>query len=617
MWSSEWDQPPAAETGPTGTFTSDNHGEHPMAMQNYLARFVSIICLFCLVTAGIVLSVGNSTVDPMDNPVEFTGTSNTTPTPPHMEPIGPEKLERFLYIAMIAGLVWMTITLCCPSVLITQTTNHHGCSGRLDTSVLHLLGATLIFAVGAAFLPLINFVGFLSNAECYRHQVWGKNEYEWLLYQICHFLFIFMQPLFLFKFVQHGGQLKFCRGLSHFAIMWLMGTNISLWFHGLVEESNEDEAHEFSFVVIPSSGQTLAKTIRPSSVIICPASSGLQGVLPEIRPFLHPFALEYSLISAGLFLNLWNRIGKKRNAQQAGRSIEQTTSPQQTTSLRILVVGGLIMGLIIVLGLAATIVYQSSQLNELGIKTDVCNTSHITTIDKALDTTFGVYYGYSIAVSFIMLTGCLIVLCCPLIALCHPTMPVEVFGGHDPGDAQHENMDRIWIETALLISSVGGVFLINGFGIAASVGLSNYDGCGVISRWYMADCVLDVLHCIAQLLLIIGALHQQWDGTKWRTFVFSCLFIINLGLWGKDLYEVKNIATTALSQVYFGTDVWSVVIHIAFPLCIFFRLHSAASLFPLMMKSCRINNSGTGVNGWQSNLGRWDFLILDLSKGSL
>eukprot|EP00058_Branchiostoma_floridae_P005402 XP_002590890.1 hypothetical protein BRAFLDRAFT_101158 [Branchiostoma floridae] len=70
--------------------------EHPM--QNYLSRFVSIICLFCMVTAGIVLSVGNSAVDPMDNPVELTGTSNSTPTAQHIEPIGPEKLERFLYI---------------------------------------------------------------------------------------------------------------------------------------------------------------------------------------------------------------------------------------------------------------------------------------------------------------------------------------------------------------------------------------------------------------------------------------------------------------------------------------------------------------------------------------
>ncbi|XP_066279101.1 uncharacterized protein [Branchiostoma lanceolatum] len=152
--------------GPVG----DEHGEHPM--QNYLSRFVSIICLFCLVTTGIVISVGNmnSTGDNMD--VEFTvRTPNITPPPtghPHMELIGPEKLERFLYIAMIAGLLWMIATLVCPKLLIVQTTNQHGCSEQLDKSVLHLLGATLIFAVGAAFLPLINFVAFLSNAECYR-----------------------------------------------------------------------------------------------------------------------------------------------------------------------------------------------------------------------------------------------------------------------------------------------------------------------------------------------------------------------------------------------------------------------------------------------------------------
>ncbi|XP_078672086.1 proton channel OtopLc-like [Branchiostoma floridae x Branchiostoma belcheri] len=581
--------PPSADQAGTG---SVKQGEH--SLQNYLARFVSIIGLFCLVTTGIVLSVGNiEDGDAADNPVDLTQNLHFTPTSPtansQMEPIGPEKLERFLYIAMIAGLLWMAVALCCPNLLIVQTTNHQACSGQLDKSVLHLLGATLIFAVGAAFLPLINFVAFLSNAKCYRAQVWGHNQSEWLLYQICHFVFIFLQPLFLFKYVQHGAQLRFCRGFSHFAIMWLMGTNISLWFHGLVEESREEGTFELPSAIRPPSGLTNGKTIGPSIVIIpCPASSGLQGVLPEVRPFLHPFALEYSLISAGLFLNLWIRIGKTK-VREDESSVEQNDSqPQQAKSLRILVVSGLIVGLIVVLGLVATIVYQSLQLNDLGIKTDICNTTRFETTESTLDTTFGVYYGYSITVSLIVLTGCLIV----LIEICRGLeSSISWLSGHDPdSDPQHKN--HIWIDTALLISSVAGIFLINGFGIAASVGLNNYDGCGTISSWYMTDCIIDTIHCIAQLLLIMWGLHQQWVGTKWRTFVFSCLFIINLGLWGKDLYEVKNIATTALGQVYFGSSVWSVVIHVAFPLCIFFRLHSAATLFPLMMKSCSINNAG-------------------------
>ncbi|XP_035666001.1 proton channel OtopLc-like [Branchiostoma floridae] len=565
---------------------SEEHGEHPM--QNYLSRFVSIICLFCVVTAGIVLSVGNSAVDPIDNPVEFTGTSNSTPTPLHMEPIGPEKLERFLYIAMIAGLLWIIVTLLCPNFLIVQTTNHHGCSGQLDKAMLHLLGATLIFAVGAAFLPLINFVAYLSNARCYRDKVWGHNQAEWVLYQTCHFLFIFIQPLFFFKYIQHGAQLKFCRGLSHFALMWLMGTDVSLWFHFLMEESGDEGSLIISPPKSPTSGMTYGMNTRPSN-ITCPASSRLQGLLPEIRPFLHPFVLEYSLISAGLFLNLWNRIGKR--PQEGGCSVQIDRLPQQTTSLRIPMVSGLILGLVVVLVLTAAIAYHSTKLMDLGIKTDICNDTVVEAVKSELDTAFGVYYGCSIIVYVMMLFGCLIVLWSPVKQIIQG-METPMLSGRDT-DPQHNS--HIWIDTALLLSSVAGVFLINGFGMAASVGLSKYYTCGYISSWYMADCALGTIHCIAQLLLIIGALHQRWVGTKWRTFVFSCLFILNLGLWGIDLYEVKNITTTALGQVYFGSGVWSVVIHVAYPLCIFFRLHSAATLFPLMIKSCRVNNAGGHV----------------------
>ncbi|KAI8484746.1 hypothetical protein Bbelb_375090 [Branchiostoma belcheri] len=158
--------PPSADQAATGSVKQP--GEHPL--QNYLARFVSIIGLFCLVTTGIVLSVGNiEDGDTADNPVDLTQNLHFTPTSPtitgnpQMEPIGPEKLERFLYIAMIAGLLWMVVALCCPNLLIVQTINHQACLGELDKSVLHLLGATLIFAVGAAFLPLINFVAFLTT----------------------------------------------------------------------------------------------------------------------------------------------------------------------------------------------------------------------------------------------------------------------------------------------------------------------------------------------------------------------------------------------------------------------------------------------------------------------
>ncbi|XP_066282201.1 proton channel OTOP1-like isoform X3 [Branchiostoma lanceolatum] len=573
-------------TGPArldlGHLGSGDHGEHPM--QNYLSRLVSIICLFCLVTTGIVLSVGHSTGDAANNPVDFSGTpANITPASPtgtpQMEPIGPEELERFLYIAMIAGLLWMIATLVCPKLLIVQTTNRHGCSGQLDKSVLHLLGATLIFAVGAAFLPLIDLVAYFRKTECFPDQVWSYDQSEWVLYQICHFLFIFIQPLFFFKYVQNGAQLKFCRGFSHFALMWLMGTNVSLWFHILVEESLVSHPRS------PTLGLTYM--LYSTDNISCPGSSSLHDLLLDIRPILHPFVLEYSLISAGLFLNLWNRIGKRRT-RDGERSEQQTgCPPQQTTSQRMPIVGGVILGLVVVLVLAVTTIYHYTKLNDFGIKTDICNN---TVVKSGLDTTFVVYYGYSIIVSVIMLFGCLMILFHPMIQIIQGLETSVLLQSCHDTDPQHKN--HIWIDTALLISSAIGVFLINGFGIAAAVGLSNSYLCGTISHWYMADCALGTIQCIAQLLLITGGLHQQWAGTKRHPFVFSCLFIVNVGLWGNDLYEVKNITTTALGQVYFGSSVWSVVIHIAYPLCIFFRLHSAATLFPLMMKSCRVSNVG-------------------------
>ncbi|CAH1262023.1 Hypp2495 [Branchiostoma lanceolatum] len=180
-------------------------------MQNYLARFVSIICLFCLVTTGIVLSIGKNIGDAMNHHVDFTRTPNITPSPtgnPQMELIGPEELERFLYIVMIAGLLFLFVAVFHSNVLIVQTTdNQRGLSGQLDYSVLHLLVATVIFAIGALFLPAINIIAYSTN-ECYRDEVWGNGKSAWLVYQICHFLFIFLQLIFFFNsaVMKHDGS---------------------------------------------------------------------------------------------------------------------------------------------------------------------------------------------------------------------------------------------------------------------------------------------------------------------------------------------------------------------------------------------------------------------------
>ncbi|XP_066282200.1 proton channel OtopLc-like isoform X2 [Branchiostoma lanceolatum] len=554
----------------------DEHGEHPM--QNYLARFVSIICLFCLVTTGIVLSIGKNIGDAMNHHVDFTRTPNITPSPtgnPQMEPIGPEELERFLYIVMIAGLLFLFVAVFHSNVLIVQTTdNQRGLSGQLDYSVLHLLVATVIFAIGALFLPAINIIAYSTN-ECYRDEVWGNGKSAWLVYQICHFLFIFLQLIFFFKYAKHGVQLKFCGGLSHIVLMLLMGTNVCLWFHILVEESGD----EGSLISPPKYGIHT----RPSN-ITCLTSSGLQSLVPKLRPYFHPFTLEYSLISAGLFLTLWNRIGKTQGHEGEHGTREQQTDnpPQQTTCDYMPMVFGGSLGLVVFVVLIAIIIHNQTKLTELGIKTDICNNTVVENVKSELDTTFGMYYGCNITVSVIMLFGCLIVLGSQLKQI---MQGVECANDTDP---QHKN--HIWIDTTLLISSAAGFFILNGFGIAAAEGLTRSNVCGTISHWYMADCVLGTVQCIAQMALILGGLHQQLAGTKCHTFVFSSLVFLNLGLWGSDVYEVQNITTTALGQVYFGSGVWSVVVHIAYPLCIFFRFHSVVTLFPLMKKSCMITN---------------------------
>lgn len=137
-------------------------------------------------------------------------------------------------------------------------------------------------------------------------------------------------------------------------------------------------------------------------------------------------------------------------------------------------------------------------------------------------------------------------------------------------------------DDTLLIVSFTGVFLYTGLGFTSSI--SEMKSYTTLSTYVAAKSALVLFESMLQVTAVIKAMRFKPNHTGSYTDLVrqGALFLLttNFALWAQDsFFELRNSQTTPVQQKLFGEATWHAITIFAYPLCIFFRFHSAACLF--------------------------------------
>ncbi|KAK3746623.1 hypothetical protein QZH41_003132 [Actinostola sp. cb2023] len=109
---------------------------------------------------------------------------------------------------------------------------------------------------------------------------------------------------------------------------------------------------------------------------------------------------------------------------------------------------------------------------------------------------------------------------------------------------------------------------------------------------FIVDNIVCSLQFSFQAVFIVNALRRRVEEISLANpfslgvirNVSAILSLANFGIWAMDTFELKDIKTVgSIETVAYSPSTWRILVHIAYPLCIFFRLHSAFCFFEVVI----------------------------------
>nr|XP_006819756.1 PREDICTED: otopetrin-2-like [Saccoglossus kowalevskii] len=135
------------------------------------------------------------------------------------------------------------------------------------------------------------------------------------------------------------------------------------------------------------------------------------------------------------------------------------------------------------------------------------------------------------------------------------------------------------LETGLLLISCAGQLITSLFTIIAC-SLSADNTAGIVVALEYAR----TLQVFPQVIFLYDALYRipppTFQPSCTRQLVIYLIFC-NITLFWISIYDLKNVYVHLISNCFYGADAWSIILHLATPLEIYFRFHSAIVLLEI------------------------------------
>ncbi|XP_065070305.1 proton channel OtopLc-like [Rhopilema esculentum] len=506
-------------------------------------KIASVVYLICLTTAGIVMNIASW----LHNDGTVTGVTR-------------DHIDGFLMTCICPALIWILYIFCKQNDRKTVDF-----ISPMPHSHRPLMTGAYVFGAGSCAMDVLHIGFYMQCSE----------SLSGMAFSVFKAVFIIAQILFLRKFSDatlHKSQ------NIRLVLFHILGTNVCLWFRALFSHVRLINKSSFQF-------NPLNQTVTCDN-----QKTPMSQIWLASEPYLYPFTMEYSLISGGILFMMWSGLRdlnpdpqdiyiydeiSEWNTSEAGDfkddssgyigSSTPSTSWSRSQSHA---------------SLSTASVCKSCQETREAIRDSYTSSSDpgflfgvllsafllfaiaLLMLDHGSEHALRFYYVYQIMLHAVMVTA----LWTFLKAL---QTQLPAWYSYDSDDT-------------LLIVSFTGVFLYAGLGFTSAI--SEMKAMSSLSNYVAAKSVLVLFESMLQVTAIIKALRFKPNvNGSYADMIRQCaLFLLttNIALWAQDsFFEMRSSLTTPVQNKQFGSTSWRAITVFAYPLCIFFRFHSAACLF--------------------------------------
>ncbi|KAI4900551.1 hypothetical protein NFI96_026740, partial [Prochilodus magdalenae] len=478
-------------------------------------------------------------------------------------------LKIFLMVIIILTMAWLLFFkayTCRQKVAVTRKDMHAG--------PVWLRGGLVLFAFGSLIMVGLRMTYYVCCVPC--------DLAVNISFSVVKAVFILMQTLFLWFHARDCVHVQ--RSLTRCGLMLTLATNLMLWITAVTEESlhqivNLDITTHYSYRTLLLRAAVAGEDCQSDKAGHFPCTK-----LELAFYYLYPFYIEYCMFALAMAFVMWRNVG---------RIVDDHRPHRHHFRLRYALPGGLVL---LVVGLSAFMTYEKDMAAEDQEKRD-----------KALS----VFYIISILVIALMTLAS--VIGCTVYWL----EPREHVSGKNPTLSLDVTLEKIASkgEMAISILSIVAVF---------GMGMDSY-----VSSLNLAWSMLTVVQVVVQNIFIIeglwrkpyddlpgesnfsshfplhalkkGGYNQIFAAPSTSTIIpvhqplsmkrimlkeiSAFLLLSNILLWILPAFGVRPHFDNPIGKEFYSFQNWVTVVNVGLPFAIFYRMHSASSLFEVHLTS--------------------------------
>ncbi|KAJ0001344.1 hypothetical protein NQD34_006364 [Periophthalmus magnuspinnatus] len=499
--------------------------------------------------------------------------------------ISTDYLQIYLIILLILTTAWMIYY-----AVYTARQDHAIVYKDSHAGPIWLRGGLVCFGILSFIMNIFKIASYVGYLHC--------DSAVKVAFPVVQIVFITVQTYFMWFHAKDCVQVQ--KNISRCGIMLTLSTNLVMWMTLVTEESlHQTSFPEHEFNETKHSGRSAYISKASYGDDKCKCSHTSCSIFKEAYYYLYPFNIEYSLFASAMAYVMWKNVG---------RVADEHSHHHFKFHIKEIIVGPITGVLMVIAGLATFIVYEMEMKITSYSDDDLKN-------DHALMTHF--VMNIVIVVLMSLTTG----LGCGIFKLDHKNHVSE------------KNPTRN-LDVGLLVGASLGQFVISYFSIIAMIATGAK---GHLNRLNLAWSIFMIIQLSLQNFFIIEGLHREphheidpvtvvanpyvnekdvganesvgseldqkmpsefviedpshehKHKLSWKRRVVKevCAFLLlgNIILWIMPAFGARPQFDLETEVDFYKFNLWAAVVNIGLPFGIFYRMHSVASLFEVLLRS--------------------------------
>ncbi|ROT83518.1 proton channel OtopLc isoform X8 [Penaeus vannamei] len=308
------------------------------------------------------------------------------------------------------------------------------------------------------------------------------------------------------------------------------------------DEVDDDDSHHFSGTKLSASSSAWSINYG------CEKDTNLSDMINYTTPYLYPFSIEFNILMVGLWILLWENIGKTdrhTHIPSVEVTYEEDNSKTLTSNLIIYVdchasnrglFAGLLMTVATVISIILFFILSSSEDSKM----------------------LGKYVN---GISEVILLSCMLITA----AIAYNSIRVLDVMKHAISS----------VDNILLYVCLPCIFLYAFLSMVPSINNRDF--------LFVSVSVLQVSQVILQTTLICDGLRRcsnslEVQHKKPGREVITYLVVTNVAMWLLQTFEIKSEEGNSNMYDFYGKELWTLLSHLTLPLALFYRFHSSVCL---------------------------------------